>query len=235
AFRSEATNQYMVSITVPIWNTADAADPNRKVIGVLGRTTHLSQLLHDYDRSIRGEDRTQNVNRIIALVDRRDWQILAHDWITKENLEQFQTHELHGVFDQLTLDDATTGKLDRLQSRDGTAAKIDSDGFEHHYRDPAARLDQRYAGDWLAAFAPIGDTGWTVIVQERRQAALQPVDDMQHSLTRTGLWALAVGGGLILLFWYFVNRALSDRSVRLWTTRRGPARTNGSTTSLSDQ
>ena len=49
-FKSEATNQWMVAVAVPIWNLK-----KNKVIGVLARTTHLDQLLKGYEQSIRGD------------------------------------------------------------------------------------------------------------------------------------------------------------------------------------
>jgi serine/threonine protein kinase len=38
------------------------------------------------------------------------------------------------------------------------------------YRDPVASRDPRYAGRWLASFAPVGRTGYYVVVQERPEA-----------------------------------------------------------------
>ena len=62
-------------------------------------------------------------------------------------------------------------------------------------------------------------TDWVAVVQERRTAALEPVQEMKLRLTRTGLWALVGSCGLIGLLWYFVGRALIDRTPRLWPLR----------------
>ncbi len=61
AFVSEATNRTMVALSVPVWN-ADQTE----VIGVLARTTHLGQLLSQYEFSIAGPE---SVARTIALID----------------------------------------------------------------------------------------------------------------------------------------------------------------------
>jgi hypothetical protein len=71
----------------------------------------------------------------------------------------------------------------------------------------------------VAAFALIEDTGWAAIVQERRSAALQPVEDMKRGLVKYGIFALLGSCALIGVLWYFVGRALNDRTPRLWTSR----------------
>ena len=47
-----------------------------------------------------------------------------------------------------------------------------------------------YEGRWLAGFAPVGDTGFIVIVQTRYDAAVQP---------NARLWRIAQVGGFILM------------------------------------
>ncbi len=53
------------------------------------------------------------------------------------------------------------------------------------YRDPVAGFE----GRWLAGFAPVGDTGFVVIVQTRHDAAIEP---------STWLWRIAKAGLVIL-------------------------------------
>ncbi len=55
------------------------------------------------------------------------------------------------------------------------------------YRDPIAQLDPGFDGPWLAAFYPVGNTGWTAVVQERRNLTLEPLGQMQGVLTRGGI------------------------------------------------
>lgn len=55
------------------------------------------------------------------------------------------------------------------------------------YRDPVAQRDSRYAGRWLASFAPVGRTGYYVVVQERADA--DPI-----------FWLIVLGSAATVLF-----------------------------------
>lgn len=229
AFRSQATKRFMVAISVPVWD-----EKHERVIGVLARTTHLGQLLSEYGSRIQGRNGDQ-VNRVIALVDRRDWKLLDHPWMTEANLRARPPE----TFAKLTLDNRTVQKLSRLYdgvqnkreppspspgsaSSQGEGARVKQPSVaaqtdrDAEYTDPVGTLDPTaYGGQWLAAFSPVGGTGWTAIVQERRSAALKPVEQMQAGLIRYGVWAMVVSVTLIGLLWFFVLRALSDRTPRL--------------------
>ncbi len=61
-------------------------------------------------------------------------------------------------------------------------------------------------GRWLAAFAPVGATGYVVLVQTRDSVAIRP----SNGLGRIGQ-ALAFGSGLLLTLW---------GSFYLWRRRR---------------
>jgi hypothetical protein len=76
-FRSEATRQFMVAITVPVWD-----QKQEKVIAVLGRTTHLGNLLEDYGQEIRAQPE-DGIERILALVEVHDGLLLDHPWMTQ--------------------------------------------------------------------------------------------------------------------------------------------------------
>lgn len=210
AFKSTATLQYMTAVSVPVWN----ADHTR-VLGIIARTAHLNELLDEYGTLIRGQDKRQDpadVNRIIALVDRRDWKLLDHPWMTPQNMANVTDAELakltlsSGVIDLLSAQNAAT-----TPARAAAAAAADA-----HYRDPAGQFDhERFGGQWLAAFAPVGPSGWTTIVQERRRDAMRPVNRVHDSLLQHGLLALGVSCVLIPMVWYFVMRGLNDRPTRL--------------------
>ena len=43
---------------------------------------------------------------------------------------------------------------------------------EDDYRDAVAAVDQNYAGRWIAGFAPVGNTGFIVVVQQRFEDAV---------------------------------------------------------------
>jgi hypothetical protein len=57
-----------------------------------------------------------------------------------------------------------------------------------NYADPAASVAPEYAGRWIAGFAPVGNTGFIVAVQERFDDAV--------SLEPSTLWSLALGSAL---------------------------------------
>lgn len=206
AFRSRSTHQYMVAISVPVWNAE-----RTEVIGVLARTMHLGRLLAEHKHQIGvGEN---DANRSIALVDIRDGRLLDHRWMTAENVRSLPD----AGFDQLMLEPQELARLQRLSRKVSEGRPAEGDDRSESYRDPAARLDpDRYAGEWLAAFWPVNSTGWTAVVQERKEAALRPVESIEAGLVNYAITGLLVSGLLIAGLWSFVFRALNSRSVFSW-------------------
>ncbi len=81
--------------------------------------------------------------------------------------------------------------------------------MDPNYEDPVAVRDPRYAGRWLAGFAPVGNTEFVVIVQQR----YDDVVDVDRKLFRDLLaWAgVAVALGVLFvgaILWYGVRRAV---------------------------
>lgn len=191
AFRSNATRQYMVAMAVPVWD-ADHVE----VIGVLARTLHLTELLSQWESSIRGD--VADGTRFLALVDTRAGAgfLLDHEWMTQETLEGRTDEEIE---DQLRLDDTTLQQLAELRP----FANYSDD----HYRDPVANIDPKYNHEWLAAFAPVGVTRWYAIVQESKTQALQPVGDIESLFKNYGLWSLVVFSLMLGILWYLIHRA----------------------------
>ena len=66
---------------------------------------------------------------------------------------------------------------------------------------------------WLAAFWPVGDTGWMTVVQERRDEALRPVREIQSGLVGYALAGLTLCLTLVATSWYFVRRAMRSRAL----------------------
>lgn len=62
---------------------------------------------------------------------------------------------------------------------------------EDNYLDPVASVAKEYAGRWIAGFAPVGNTGFVVIVQQRFADAV--------SLEASTLWNLALWSALASL------------------------------------
>ena len=262
-FRSNETKRYMIAISVPIFEPENppqllAIFPGpegivvpiymppppapRRVIGILARTAHLGQLLTEYGEHIRSE------NRLIALADARSSQLLDHPWMTPEHLDALlgvsAASPSDGVHAHSESGAAALGKLQLFNSTKtilSGASQRDADGNirngtvrDPSYRDPISRLDpDKYGGEWLAALARVGNTGWTVIVQERKAASLRPVSELRSETLRYGLAALAVSAALIAVLWYFVLRAVNDRVLRTGQWRSEGHRTESSTTGLS--
>jgi hypothetical protein len=55
---------------------------------------------------------------------------------------------------------------------------------DDNYIDPVSSVAKEYAGRWIAGFAPVGNTGFVVVVQQRFEDAV--------SLESSTLWNLAV-------------------------------------------
>jgi len=205
AFRSQVTGQYMVALAVPIW---DADHEN--VIGVLARTIHISELLRQWEHTIResGDD-APRPDRFLVLADVRGTgdspqaTLLDHPWMTSDRLQDVapSDQELDALVSQLRLNDRTTGELADLvegHRRDYRDSK---------YADPIALRDSAYGGDWLAAFAPVEATTWVACVQERRSSVLAPVEEVQGVFIRAGYVAVVVFVLLLAALWFLLNRA----------------------------
>lgn len=225
-FTSDETNQYMFAISVPIW------DPeHQEVIGVLARTMHLGKLLDEYGQQLRG-DGTGEVERTLAIVECEDGKLIDHPWMTPERVKTLGPE----TFRQLKVPEAV-GELLRTMLLAGAGANH-ANSYVEDYRDPVGRLEgetTHYGGTWLAAFAIIEGSNWAAIVQERRDSALDPVEEMKQGLVRYGFIALLLSCALIGVLWYFVGRALNDRSQPIWTSRNEGTRPTSYPTTPTDR
>jgi hypothetical protein len=241
-FKSKATNRWMVAVSVPI------RDETQEVIGVLARTSHLAQLLDDYSEDIREGSGEDDIQRIVALVDSRNGGLLSHPWMTLDHMKDLDDPTVK----KLTVDDTMQGKLDELYeyeqsialddnlTRDGDEPQ-DSDIDLHHlkeYRDPVGKEDfdpVNYGGEWLSAFAMVTGTDWVAIVQERRENALRPIDEMESRIVKIAVVGLLASLALVGVLWYFVWRALNDRGGKFLTSQRLSIRTMGSASTVSER
>jgi hypothetical protein len=199
-YKSKATERNVVSLTVPVWD-----QKQERVIGVLGRSMELGQLLAPYVPSNRHESEPdEDVDRKVLLVDERSWQLLDHPWMTSEHMDKLSDADVQ----KLRLSESAIALL-----RPAAVSKIPVVIPMRDYRDPVSQFaPDEYGGEWLIAFSRVGDTGWFAGVQERKSAALRPVDAMAARLRRDGAWALAVSGILIGTLWLVVLRGLKERS-----------------------
>jgi hypothetical protein len=74
--------------------------------------------------------------------------------------------------------------------------------------------DPLVSGRWLAGFAPVGSTDFSVIVQQKYDDAIGPVQTLAGTLAWRGWIALCFGVILLGAMWYSVQRAI-NRSQRL--------------------
>ncbi|MAX40586.1 serine/threonine protein kinase [Gimesia sp.] len=223
-FKSDATHQWMVAIAVPVWDLK-----REKVLGVLSRTTHLAQLLSGFDESLSGDSENLG-DRKIALIDSRDGKMLAHPRMTSDTLKSLSRDKV----DQLVLADADFEQIRLIEHHQKKDQPKCVPAMVDDYRDPVEAVLSENSKDnvWLAAFSPIGTTGWTAVVQERRSMALKPVAEMRNWLIQYGFIVLVTSCLLIFTVWYFVMRVLTERRVRDWSRHRSDKRSEqGSTTS----
>jgi hypothetical protein len=197
AYQSSTSRLYKVAVAVPIWNTS-----RQEVIGVLARTINLSDLLSQWEARIRTTqpDTGAALNpakgartRFLALVDMREAPpyLLDHPWMSDAadvpGGEQYKSRL------QLSGEEADLLKAPRDRNS--------------RYVDPIGRIDPRYEDPWLAAYAPVGTTGWIAIVQEDRQVALDPVNALRSVFVRYGISALAAVVVVFALLWLLLRRA----------------------------
>lgn len=223
-YPSKSTKQFTVTVAVPIWDAS-----HETVIGVLGRSTQLGHLMDDYGEGIRGG---VDVDRVVALFQtievegKPQVQLLSHPWMTIPQMK-----ELGEDYNKLVLDDADAQSIMRhLEKGDGKTRSV----ALPEYSDPVGIVgadtslpdnpSAPYSDKWLAAFVPIEKTHWVTVVQERRDAALTPIADMQREMLRYAVGGLIAGCALVGALWYFVFRALSDRTSRIWSRRSDSGR-----------
>ncbi len=120
-------------------------------------------------------------------------------------------HDALGHGDSLPLDDATTRRLDAARP---TQSRPDSDQLRMpepwpsvsatDHRDPLAQEEDI----WLAAFAPVGYTGFVVIVETRADAAFATDKALARRLALWGGVPFVLGEALLgLLLWSSWRRA----------------------------
>lgn len=218
-FRSEATDGYMVALSVPV------RDSQNRVIGVFARTAHLGSLQHRLGRQIQSHE-GKTVQRIIALADLRSGALLDHPWLTA-SVFQREASEVDVLFQQLELESSTLAQLRKVEDSLKEPGSSDNTVVEltvPRYRDPIANVPEDsvapYRIDWMAAMVGLQDaqTPWLVIVQEDRAAALQPVEEMADRASRHAWLAvfssIVMMGGIWLFVWFAISRTQGSSRLR---------------------
>jgi serine/threonine protein kinase len=197
AFKSDQTHRYMVAISVPIYDRN-----HNQVIGVLGRTIHLWQLLAEWEDVIFSKLKSANSpaevpHRFLALVDSRDGRILSHPLMTSENLEKLSSEN----WDSLHLNADIINQMHKHQ-QENTAYTF---AIEDYHDPVAVLLPEKYNSTSIAVFSRIGSTGWYAIVQEQRDITLKPVIQVKELLIRNGIIGISLAGIFLLSFWWWIQ------------------------------
>ena len=206
AYKSTTTDRQTVALSVPVRNSAG------EVIGVFARTANLGDLQSRLGRRIQDKD-DDSVKRIIALAEFRESEnlrLLDHPYLTEEFVKSAERKSQDvEVLEKLTMSNETVLRIrEALGTRVVAVRKVVKLPV---YLDPVGQLldanSSSYAGEWIAALAPVEGTGWLVIVQERRDAALQPVQTMADRASRQAWLAVLIAVAMMAMVWFFVWRA----------------------------
>ncbi|MGH7191949.1 MAG: hypothetical protein ACREJM_00265, partial [Candidatus Saccharimonadales bacterium] len=194
--------------------------------GVVGHGVALGHFAE-----LRADEMSGN-NQIAVLIDGREdargraGAILEHPDL-KPLLEDHNTPVARLYLTGDALSDLE--RLHRLRSErhtdPGEARYLNELAWIEDYRD---HVGGNYAGRWLAAIEPVEvnnrpdasrDTGWAVIVQERYQAAVEPVSRLRDRLLWRAKLALAVVLLVVSATWAFVIVVLNESSRAGWLDR----------------
>lgn len=238
-FKSSTTEFYVVALSVPVFDP----DSEEDVIGVLCRTLTLGNLIHDYQTNWQRKE-VDGVDRKLAIVDgqlqdgKYNWQLLAHSWLDDSKLGQIPEADFNKLRLEGIAGEDVNHKLEELmrQTRKGDEAlthDADEDRTQH-YIDPVRQFDpDAYGGEWLAAFSRVGKTKWVAVVQERKDAALRPVEQLQTRMMTSTFGEVMVVFSLVAGSWWLIVALLSDRGSHWMQFWRGPSVSQGTTLSLT--
>ena len=212
-FKSLQTQMYIVAFSVPVMHDGE-------FLGVLARTIELAKLRRQLGKYISSETRE------IAMVDTRKWQLIDHPQLvkllpkvapesTREQLLERGEVADH-LFEKLIFSESLQSELAGI----GKAADWGEMRVED-YTDPVGHVASAYDDKWVASMARIPETDWMIIVQERKTTALAPVTQLKQYGWKLAIIALFVSATLLGVLWYFVSRALNNRSKDQWAMHAG--------------
>ena len=213
AYKSTTTGRQTVALSVPVRNTAG------NVIGVFARTAHLGDLQSRLRGQMTGKG-TAGIERVIALAEIRNnsqVRLLDHPCLTEEFLRTAEQNSADSeLFQQLSLDPQIALLIESEKGR--PAAEEVRLPF---YYDPIGRLTapaaKAWSGEWMAALSTVKRTSWMVIVQERRDGVLQPVQHMAASASRQAWLAVSIAVAVVAIVWLIVFRAFNRSGQPLQT------------------
>jgi hypothetical protein len=188
-YRSENNDLDKFAISAPV-RAGPAADA--PVVGVVVATLTTAPAL--------GPLVTQADEHLVVLAGRKDVNPARGDNIAADGEAEYviMAHPGHKWGQPaVKLDNARVRNVGQSSARSST--EMDPD-----YLDPMAERDPRYGGRWLAGLAPVGNTDFVVIVQERYGAELVP----ERPLAREPVLWIAVALGMLFVagvVWYGIR------------------------------
>jgi hypothetical protein len=126
-------------------------------------------------------------------------------------MDERHLDQIDDPVEQLRLNERLSARLDGALRSGQSVYRVDD------YRDPVARFaPDDYGGVWLAAFSPIGDTGWVAVVQEPLAPVLRPVDQLQNRLVWNGVTGMGLVAALVAGGWGLILVGMNDARPRWW-------------------
>ena len=199
AFRSEHDRDYKFAISTPIYGK-DGSLAGVLVAGVAEDAKLLSPAL-DGAESVTVLAAPRDSERLPEAGVRLPYLILRHRGLgpgqsvgtADEQVLRVGQSELGGDRDPLW-----PAAPDRIEST-------------HDYIDPIAAIDPDYIGAWSAGFAPVGSTGWVVIVQSLEEETMKPELTLFRQLAKS-IAVSAIPGLMLVLFAALYSRRRRLRS-----------------------
>ena len=212
AYKSTTTGRQTVALSVPV-HSADGT-----VIGVIARTAHLGDLQTRLRGQMTSGDSTDSssVERVIAIAEVRsegEVRLLDHPCLTEEFLLAAE-HDARDaeLFQQLRLDARTSTQISSARAA-GQSGEVRLSSYDDPVGLLAMPAARSWAGGWMAAIAPVKRTGWMVIVQERRDGVLQPVQTMAATARRQAWLAVSIAVVVVAAVWLLVFRAFNRSGI----------------------
>ncbi len=207
-YLSKATHAWMVAFSVPVRGGEEK--DNDEVVGVLALAIRLGDFEVRPGGAADGED-----GKSWALIDGNRDQSGAPGLVLQHpDLEARRSGP--GDVPEYRWPPEEVARLRELVELKKAHRPLEDRGLFDAHEDP---VGGDYAGRWLAAAEPVvvpgregklRDTGWVVVVQQRHDDAVGPVDGLKRKLMGLGLTALALVVGVVTALWAFVLWVLSD-------------------------
>jgi serine/threonine-protein kinase len=203
AFQSENDGRFIFGVSTPIYGTH--GQPVGILMAGVPAAASLGSRILDDGRSIgvlvapRGRERASAKPASTHLI---------------------LIHEALAYGDAIPIENPLIQRIDDASIRDGSRydrplhlPRLDRMESSDAYEDPAAQHNPTFAGRWLAAFAPVGNTGFVVVFQTRAEEAL---GSEKKLVLRLAKWAglAATPGALLIVFAALYERRRAARRAR---------------------